>query len=249
MPAPGTVGGRCLTQMALSGPNGLLNGRTPMKDAGSVSLYSRLKAAVPVPVKDAAKTALHLLPDLLSTAYYRPQGFRIPPRSLRRTTAGSPGVRRFIEAGRNCAAPLLEALESVGRPFGEFGAVLDFGCGCGRVFQHLYRKFPDGLHGCDVNRPAIEWMRVNFPEAEFEVNDFTPPLPYPAGRFDLVISVSVFTHIDEAQQFKWLEELNRVLSPRGIALLTVTGEHGMRKLEEQRRIGRCQRELQQDGGR
>jgi len=209
-----------------------------VENRGPSSLYARVKRGVPVPIKDAAKSALHFLPDLLSTAYYRAQGFRIPPRSLR-TTAGSPGVRRFIEAGRNCAAPLLGALESAGSSLEDSDAVLDFGCGCGRVFQHLYRRCPGALRGCDVNRPAIEWMRGNFPEAEFEVNDFTPPLPYAAGRFDLVFSVSVFTHIDEEQQFAWLDELSRALRPGGLALLTVTGQWGMEKLRARRRIGRC----------
>lgn len=36
------------------------------------------------------------------------------------------------------------------------------------------------------------------------------------GAFDLVYSVSVFTHLDDAAQRSWLAEIRRVLRPGGI---------------------------------
>ena len=38
-----------------------------------------------------------------------------------------------------------------------------------------------------------------------------PPLPFPDRFFDFVYSISIFTHLPEAMQFAWLEDINRVL--------------------------------------
>ena len=50
-------------------------------------------------------------------------------------------------------------------------------------------------------------------------------LPFEDESFDLVYSVSVFSHLDEALGDQWLRELRRVLRAGGVALLTVHGRH------------------------
>ena len=51
-----------------------------------------------------------------------------------------------------------------------------------------------------------------------------PPLGYGDDAFDLIYSISVFTHLPEPMQFAWLEELKRVSKPGGFVLATVHGE-------------------------
>ena len=67
------------------------------------------------------------------------------------------------------------------------------------------------------------WCADNLTFADFEVNTLEPPLPYEDDRFDLVYSVSIFTHLDEVLQRPWIEELARVVRPGGLVLVTVTG--------------------------
>lgn len=85
-------------------------------------------------------------------------------------------------------------------------------------------------HGCDYNAELISWCRKNLSFAQFETNQLTPPLPYDDASFDFVYSVSVFTHLPEPLQFAWISDLERVLKPGGLALITTHGEAALQKL-------------------
>ncbi len=146
----------------------------------------------------------------------------VPPRRLRART-GAPGLREFVEGGRAAAAELADAAQSAGRPVEQAGAVLDFGCGSGRVLPQLAAKTSASCVGCDVDGAAVEWAARHRPECEWRVSAFSPPLPFAAQAFDLLYSISVFSHLDEALQHRWLAELTRVLAPGGVALLSVHG--------------------------
>ena len=61
------------------------------------------------------------------------------------------------------------------------------------------------------------------------VNLARPPLPYLNNFFDLIFSVSVWTHLNEKLQYDWLDELNRILSPDGVALVTIASFHTLDK--------------------
>lgn len=104
------------------------------------------------------------------------------------------------------------------------GAILDFGCGSGRILR-LYRYMTGvRLVGTDANPECITYCREHVPGCEFHINDLEPPLAFAKGNdFDLIISLSVFTHIPLQQQTVWLEEMKRVLRPNGFLLCTVVG--------------------------
>jgi len=104
--------------------------------------------------------------------------------------------------------------------------VLDFGCGPARVASRFKLRYPSCmLFGTDVDAEAIEWARAHVPEAgSFGINGQLPPLSFDDGFFDVVYSVSVFTHLDESSQRLWLRELSRVVKPGGIVMATVHGD-------------------------
>jgi SAM-dependent methyltransferase len=114
-------------------------------------------------------------------------------------------------------------------------AVLDFGCGCGRVARQLIqqRERPKRYLGIDLHRGMIEWCRQNLaPHAvgfEFVHHDvhnlgFNPApgkpetMPFPAAddAFTLVQAFSVFTHLTQAHASYYLGEAARVLRPDGM---------------------------------
>jgi SAM-dependent methyltransferase len=81
------------------------------------------------------------------------------------------------------------------------------------------------LHGTDYNPELIRWCREHLPFARFSVNTLEGPLPFRSRRFDFAYAFSVFTHLTEAQQLHWMDELGRVLRPGGYIYLTTHGEH------------------------
>jgi SAM-dependent methyltransferase len=162
------------------------------------------------------------LADPLVVLSARP-GTPVPPRRLRART-GAPGVRDFLDGGREATQELESALCSVGRSFEGVGSVLDLGCGSARVLPHVAR-LTSGARcvGCDVDAAAIEWASRRHPQLEWAVSRSEPPLPFDDGSFELVYSISVLTHLGADSQDRWLQEIRRVLKPGGVALLSVHG--------------------------
>ena len=181
-----------------------------------------------MPVKGVGRRAVRLVDPLLIASYRRRTGDDrpVPPVKLRLTIGAGTSVSHYFASGDRTARELADALEQAGRPLRSAGRLLDWGCGCGRVAQSLHRLAGPGadleLFGCDIDDRATVWADANLP-GSFQPSGFEPPLPYPAGFFDVFVAVSVFTHLDERRQDAWLEEVRRVLKPDGLACLSVGG--------------------------
>ncbi len=144
----------------------------------------------------------------------------LPPSDLVRRVSGTNDLGSF-DTSAHLDLDLLES--ALGTPFPERGRILDFGCGCGRLFRRLVDRAPASrVTACDIDAEAVTSMRESL-GADAYVTGALPPLPFDDGAFDLVIGYSVFTHLDEQYQDAWLAELRRVLAPDGAALLTVHG--------------------------
>lgn len=156
----------------------------------------------------------------------------LPPASLRYRVHGSPHADTFLRAGKKCSKDIEAALAEIGRDLDSFRNVLDFGCGCGRTLLGFADRSLR-LRGTDIDAEAISWCRDSLDFVEFGVNEALPPLAYPSETFDLVYAISVFTHLDEDFQFRWLNELKRITKPGGIVLLTVHGHRGWKDLREE----------------
>jgi SAM-dependent methyltransferase len=167
----------------------------------------------------AATSELKRRPDLEN-------GLPLPPARLR-TQVGPlhADARFFLESGRQQAELIERVLRDNGVELEELDALLDFGCGCGRVLRHWSRLTETRVCGCDVDPRMIAWCRENLPLAEVTVNATSPPLSYDDATFDLVYAFSVFTHLTEDAQHAWMAELRRVLRPGGYLLFSTLGAH------------------------
>jgi SAM-dependent methyltransferase len=165
-----------------------------------------------------------------------PDGQPIPPLDLRILVAASPDIGWFLESGRRGADSIRASLERNGLELTRVAPILDFGCGCGRVTRHWAGSGVE-VHGCDLNPKLVRWCRRRLVFATFARNGLAPPLDYRDGQFGLVHALSVFTHLPEALQEAWMQELRRVLRPGGHLLLTTHGEHYLSELSEEERRG------------
>lgn len=113
------------------------------------------------------------------------------------------------------------ALQSNGRSLKNVTSVLEFGCGAGRLLEHV-DKLVSGVRisGCDVLRKSLDICKRKIPHGHFWNNQARPPLECSAEQFDLIYSYSVFTHLSEDNHIAWLRELARLLKPGGAMLHT-----------------------------
>lgn len=157
-------------------------------------------------------------------------GLPVPPPALIVRVAGTPDVEWFLRGGRLAAGTIRAALWRQGRRIEDLDAFLDFGCGCGRVVRNWLALRDTDVFGSDMNDDAVEWCRRNLPFATFEPNGLAPPLAFDSDRFDLVYGLSVFTHLPEELQLLWMRELERVLRPGGLLVLSTHGDRYLPRL-------------------
>ncbi len=154
-------------------------------------------------------------------------GLPLPPAALRHRVGPNSSRAEFLHVGALCADDLMKVYEQLERPPGSDPRWLDFGCGCGRVARHLIAPQAPArpgvrdlaYTGVDVDGRQIAWAARHLP-GRFEVIPTAPPTGLSSAAFDVIFTISVFTHLDEGPQLAWLGELARLLRPGGLLLAT-----------------------------
>lgn len=83
---------------------------------------------------------------------------------------------------------------------------------------------PGKFTGTDIDPDNIQWCKENVPQAEFAAIGLHPPTRFASESFDLVYGISVFTHLSETDQDRWLAELQRITKPGAAVLMSSQGE-------------------------
>lgn len=146
----------------------------------------------------------------------------VPPAHLQVRVSGA-AAGAFCAQG-DTAARRIEALAAeAGQPLAAGQQVLDFGSGPGRLICALAPRHRGvAFHGTDIDDEAIGWARRALGHmGRFDVNPPRPPMAYADQQFDLIYSLSTFTHLPEDHQFAWLGELRRVLKPGRLLITTI----------------------------
>lgn len=169
----------------------------------------------------------------------------LPPPHLRTRVHGAPSDIAFRLEGYTNFVKLQHALQRIfSRSYRDAGRILDWGVGCGR-FSRYFSAFEPKLEvtGADIDREAVDWVSAHLP-VDGVVLPLHPPSPLPSARFDLLIGISIFTHLGEQDQFDWLEELGRVAAPGAVLLMSTHGDTAvsrqawsLEKLERWRQTG------------
>jgi glycosyltransferase involved in cell wall biosynthesis/SAM-dependent methyltransferase len=151
------------------------------------------------------------------------------PIELISETTGLERVEDFASHGVDIVRALAAALD---QPLGSFRSWLDFGVGVGRLAR-MFKAFTGRYVGVDVDLRAILWVRENLPWVRAIHTIPGGRLPFPDSYFDMVASISVFSHLSEPDQTFYLSELHRVTQPGGSLVITVHGERALRRAMEE----------------
>jgi ubiquinone/menaquinone biosynthesis C-methylase UbiE len=155
---------------------------------------------------------------------------QIPPQTVTKVN-GVTSEAGFLHIG-SCIADAIEA--EIGALGNFSGRTLDFGCGLGRVMTQLERRSPRSeLVGFDIDPMMLKWCGLLMEGSRARLVFST--LDLPDESFDLIIAISVFTHLDRTTDF-WLAEIQRLLRPEGRAFLTYQDETLFAEMAERQQM-------------
>lgn len=151
-----------------------------------------------------------------------------PPADLRERVHGDRDLANFSWLGRRITMDLLVALHAHDLLGSVREPTLDFGVGCGRVARYWSLLGGGALTGSDIDPETVAWCTVHLApphhvQSVFFTNPHDPPTAMPDGAFGLVYAISVFTHLPEEIELRWIMELARVAAPGAVLLLTTHG--------------------------
>jgi SAM-dependent methyltransferase len=152
-----------------------------------------------------------------------------PPSDLMHRTSGLTADVGFAAHG----AEILRALAgSCPETLPNSRNLLDFGVGAGRLAR-MFKGFSGRYVAVDVDQEMVDWVNRHLPWVKAYRTEPRRRLPFPAGAFDAVVSVSVFTHMNEPDHLFYLDELMRVTVPGAKLMLTVSGARVIERAEQE----------------
>ncbi len=129
----------------------------------------------------------------------------------------------FFASGRREVDGLTRRLAELGVPVAR-DAVLDFGCGVGRVTRALCAHFGSAV-GVDISESMLARARelnADVPGLEFRLNASTDLRSLGDRRFDLVYTRIVLQHVAGIQVARsYVQEFLRLLAPGGVAVFQI----------------------------
>ena len=143
-----------------------------------------------------------------------PDAFEAALARTRERYAAAPPAHRYYVAGKLAFDPVCRLLDELP---GDFGRVLDLGCGRGQLSLLLLELGrARSVIGLDSDASKIEVARRAGPEAEFRLADVRPSDVTPA---DTILLVDVLHYLPLAEQDALLAAAARALAPGGRLLV------------------------------
>lgn len=97
-------------------------------------------------------------------------------------------------------------------------AILDVGCGYGRILNALYAQGFKNICGIDFSQKMVEKGSLLYPF--LDIKHYSSVFPFEDNTFDAVVVIAVLTCIvKDFDQEQLLGEIERVLKPQGILVV------------------------------
>ncbi len=185
---------------------------------------ARVTAGMTTTLAYVARKSGHPFTENHNYYYCHDDDLAYPPPEKRRRVQGTENQHIFMLEGHSTYVKLQSTLgKCLGKCYADFPRILDWGCGCGRLARYFKREPLSRLTGLDIDGDNIAWCRENLGFGDFQSIPLHPPTRLADGNFDLVIGISVFTHLAEDVQKEWLAELRCLAAPGAVLLLSVHG--------------------------
>lgn len=103
------------------------------------------------------------------------------------------------------------------------GKILEIGCGNCRNLKTFAQKGFD-CYGIDFSKEMIKYAKEYCKKHGFKVKlkkALAQKLPFKANSLDYILSIATLHHLNKEEQIKSLNEVWRILKPKGITLVAV----------------------------
>jgi SAM-dependent methyltransferase len=99
-------------------------------------------------------------------------------------------------------------------------AVLELGCGAGRLTGHLCELARD-VHGVDLSPAMVDYCRRTYPRGTFTVEDLRDLSGFASGSYDVVVApFNVLDVLDDPERRGVLGEIRRLLVAEGLLIMS-----------------------------
>lgn len=140
-------------------------------------------------------------------------------------------ARAYLQGGEWNAAEVAQLLEDVGFPLREAGSFLEFACGYGRLTRHFVHMIsPSKITVSDIDSRAVEFVREKFGVGGFHSANTGEQLTH-EGRYDVIVVVSLFSHLSLTDWQPWLTRLHKMLNSDGVLLFST---HNLNDADKER---------------
>lgn len=135
------------------------------------------------------------------------------------------GVRMYLEGGEWNSHEVEKVLGDVGVSLADAGSFLEFASGYGRLTRHFVHTIsPSKITVSDIDPRAVDFVRETFGVGGFYSASTAEEVAHD-GRYDVIVVVSLFSHLPEASWRPWLERLHRMLNADGVLLFSTHNFH------------------------
>ncbi len=129
-------------------------------------------------------------------------------------------ARGYFGGGEWNAHEVESALSEVGFSLRQADSFLEFACGYGRLTRHFVHMIsPSKSTVSDIDQRAVNFVKEKFRVDGFYSTTLAEDLAHD-GRYDVIVVVSLFSHLSLQQWGPWLKRLNEMLNPDGLLLFT-----------------------------
>jgi 2-polyprenyl-3-methyl-5-hydroxy-6-metoxy-1,4-benzoquinol methylase len=140
--------------------------------------------------------------------------------SVERASGHYRGFDAYFTGGLSNVRTIEDVLTYGGVPLADAGSVLEFACGYGRLTRHLVPRIGRSrLTVADVDRAAVDFVTATFGVTGFYSTSDPADLERPE-RYDLILVISLFSHLPAATWDAWLGRLISLLEPGGALLFS-----------------------------